>query len=376
MDLTPYKNCLAHTHGVYISNELKPYKPCCWFRTGIEAVDLDDYRTQLSKLDIEHNCSHCIKQERDGATWSHRMLFKDPEEFVLGVCFDNICNLKCVTCSPTHTSQLISEWTKLESFNGKFDKKYYTTIMKQAPSKFDFVKSALTNTKFKKLRLEIFGGEPLINPTVFEFMDWLAEQPYASQTLLGITTNGTVYTDKIKEYTKKFKHVGLQLSIDGTGESFEYLRTNAVWTDTVDVANKYYAMFVPNSNFSFNINYTLSWMNSANFANFYKWVDQNFPNAHLHLTRVETPTWYSVDVLSNDQRKRIATMMLDQIAEKHTNPQFEKLKELYKQSMLFEGNQELNQRLYTKAKDLLSTLDNMRDRNFQQTFANITELIK
>jgi MoaA/NifB/PqqE/SkfB family radical SAM enzyme len=376
MDLTPYKNCLAHTHGVYISNELKPYKPCCWFRTGIDAVDLDDYRAQLSKLDIEHNCAHCIKQEQDGATWSHRMLFKDPEEFVLGVCFDNICNLKCVTCSPTHSSQLISEWSKLESFNGKFDKNYYTTIMRQAPSKFDFVKSTLTNANFKKLRLEIFGGEPLINPTVFEFIDWLVEQPFAGQTILGITTNGTVYTDKIKIYTETFKHVGLQLSIDGTGETFEYLRTNADFAETFSIAKKYYAMYVPDANFSFNINYTLSWMNSASFADFYKWVDENFPKAHLHLTRVESPAWYSVDVLSNTQRKHIADLMLDQISAKHDNPQFEKIKELYKQSMIFDGRTELDQVLYTKATELLSTLDNLRNRNFQQIFANITELIK
>ena len=295
MDLTPYKNCLAHTNGVYISNEIAPYKPCCWFKTGIEAATSAEYKQKLSKLDIEFNCSHCIKQESAGATWSHRQLFNKPREFVLGVCFDNICNLKCVTCSPTHTSKLIQEWEELDKFYGNYDKRYFTRLSKQAPSKFEFIKETLSSATFDELRLEIFGGEPLINPTVFEFIDWLAEQPYAKNTVLSITTNGTTFTDRIEGYINRFRFVSVQLSIDGINDSFEYLRYGADFAATEDVINRYYALLdTYHGSYTLSFNYTLSWMNAMHFEEFYNWAATNYPAIHLHLTKVEGPAEYSV----------------------------------------------------------------------------------
>ena len=53
MDLTPYKNCLALTNSVFVANEEKPYRPCCWFKTYIDATDIHDYRKQLAEIDLE-----------------------------------------------------------------------------------------------------------------------------------------------------------------------------------------------------------------------------------------------------------------------------------------------------------------------------------
>jgi len=375
MDINLYKNCLAHTNGVYIGNEIKPYKPCCWFKTGIAADNQADYQDKLSKLDIEYNCGHCIKQEEEGATWSHRQLFNNPKEFVLGVCFDNICNLKCVTCSPIHSSQLISEWASLDKFYGNYDKKYFTRLTTQAPGKFEFIKSVLTTATFDTLRLEIFGGEPLINPTVFKFVDWLMLQPYAPNTILSITTNGTVYTDKIQFYIDKFKHITIQLSIDGVGDTFDYLRSNAVYAETLKIAQQYYALFVPANKFSLGINYTLSWMNSLHFAEFYNWTNDNFPNIHLHLTKLEGPEYYSVNILSQSQRETIYNNVRKQIDTISDNPQFEKIKDLYRQSMLFDGRDTLDAVKFSLGLESLNSIDSIRQEDHSLVFKSIVDLI-
>ena len=201
MDLTPYKNCLALTNSIFIANEEKPYRPCCWFKTYIDATDAEDYRKQLSQLDLEYNCDYCIKQDQ-GGTYSYRHHFKDPDELIFTVSFDNICNLACITCTPSNSSKLIKEFfADTDLILGK-DKKYYLQIQKQAPKKIDFIKTTLANTKFKKFRFEILGGEPLVNPATYEFLDWLAEQPYAKQTSVSITTNGTAYNENIVKYLK------------------------------------------------------------------------------------------------------------------------------------------------------------------------------
>ena len=75
MDLTKYRDCRAHKQWLFVSNAPNPYRPCCWFRTNIQATDHQDYANQLEKLDIEQNCSYCIKmEENDGGEWSKKKM--------------------------------------------------------------------------------------------------------------------------------------------------------------------------------------------------------------------------------------------------------------------------------------------------------------
>lgn len=374
MDLTPYKECLAHKNSIYISNDDAPYKPCCWFKTGINADSVSEYREQLSTLDIEKNCSHCIKQEASGATWSHRKLFDKPREFVLGVCFDNICNLKCVTCGPIHSSQLINEWDELKLFGNGPDKRYYTRISKQAPDKIKFIQDALSNSDFDVLRLEIFGGEPLINPSIFKFIDWVAEQPYANNTLLSITSNSTTYTEKISEYASKFKFVGLQLSIDGIEDTFEYLRYGTNFEESVKNINKYYSLLDTHSNITIAMNYTLSWMNSLHFADFYNWAIENYPKLHLHLTKLEGPIGYSVNLLSYDDRRSIADLVTSKLTEP-CSEQYEKLIDLYRQSMIFNGADDFDVATYNIGIKSLQDIDRLRGEDHTKVLKPILDFI-
>lgn len=372
MDLSPYKNCLAHSNSVYVSNENKPYKPCCWFKTGIDASSPEEYKKTLESLDIEYNCSHCIKQESAGATWSHRQLFNNPKEFVLGICFDNICNLKCVTCSPTHTSQLIQEWEILGKLNGDHDKRYFTRLSKQAPSKLEFIKQTLEQTDFELLKLEIFGGEPLINPKVFEFIDWVAKQPFANNTTLTITTNATVYTDKIESYINSFRLVAIQLSVDGIDEMFEYLRFGAGFKAASQVIDQYYALLSEYNNFTLGFNFTLSWMNSLHFIDFYNWAASNYPYIHLHLTKLEGPPMYSVEIIPSTLKKEILLAVKNKCISPPTE-QFEKLLHLYSEAMQFSHSNATVEN-FNAAISSLNKLENIRLNNLG-SLSNMVELL-
>ena len=375
MNIQPYKDCLAHKNSIYISNDDEPYKPCCGFKTGIKADSLIDYRNKLSELDIETNCNHCIKQEASGATWSHRKLFENPKEFVLGVCFDNICNLKCVTCGPIHSSQLINEWDELKLYGNGPDKKYYTRISKQAPEKIEFIQDVLKNSEFDILRLEIFGGEPLINPNVFKFIDWVTTQPFAQNTLLSITTNGTTYSEKISEYASKFKYVGLQLSIDGIEDTFEYLRYGTNYQETTKIIQSYYNLLDKHPNLTVGMNYTLSWMNALHFVEFFNWAQTNFPKLHTHLTKLEGPYWYSVNILSLEQRQSIVDINMKSIQEPKSDF-FVKLLDLYKQSMLFTKiNDKFDEKMFIRGIQSLKNIDGIREEDHTKVLTPILEFI-
>ena len=374
MDLTPFKNCLALTNSIFIANEEKPYRPCCWYKTHIDAVDADDYQKQLRELDTETNCDYCIQQEK-GGEYSYRQQFDKPDELILTVSFDNICNLACVTCTPANSTQLIQEMFSDEhGFGGSYDKRYFTQISKQAPKKIDFIKTTLATSKFKTLRFDILGGEPLINPAVFEFIDWLAEQPYAKKTNLSVTTNGTTYSDKIIKYLDKFANVIIQLSIDGINKEFEYLRYKSNFETLETVCDSFYALTEQYDNLLLGSHYTLSWMNCLHFAQFFNWAQSKYPNWRIYVSKLDSPEPYSIEVLSLEMRTKIFNKVMEDL-EGPFNKDYDRCLFLYKEHMLTTATDEFDKDLFYKGLGLLNVLDTRRGNNHTEIVGDLIKFI-
>jgi organic radical activating enzyme len=336
MDLTPYKNCLALTNSIFIANEEKPYRPCCWFREYVDATDINDYRQQISKMDLEKTCDYCIKQDQ-GGEYSYRQHFKYQDEISITASFDNICNLRCITCTPSNSSLIIPDmYADLTNPENVTARKLYATIGKQAPKKISFLKDMLANMDFTNHRLNfsVLGGEPLINPAIFEFLDWLSDQPYAHKTTLSVTTNGTTYNEKLLKYLERFKTVGVQLSIDGIESDFEYIRSGANFKQLEKVCDSFYELTQKYDNFNMGCHYTLSWMNCLKFDEFYNWMSTNYPNiADLYVSKLEQPDHYSIEILSLELRTKIYNEVISKLndnkSEGYKNGLF-----LYKEHML------------------------------------------
>ena len=336
MDLTPYKNCLALTNSIFIANEEKPYRPCCWFREYIDATDINDYKQQLSKMDLEKTCDYCIKQDQ-GGEYSYRQHFKYQDEISITASFDNICNLRCITCTPANSSLIIPDmYADLSNPENVTARKLYATIGKQAPKKISFLKDMLASIDFTNHRLNfsVLGGEPLINPAIFEFLDWLADQPYAHKTTLSVTTNGTTYNEKLLKYLERFKTVGVQLSIDGIENDFEYIRSGANFQQLTKVCDSFYELTQKYDNFNMGCHYTLSWMNCLKFADFYNWMSSRYTDLDdLYVSKLEQPDHYSIEILSLELRTKIYDDVISKLnpttTEGYNNGLF-----LYKEHML------------------------------------------
>lgn len=374
MDLTRFKQCKAHTEGMYISNDLEPYKPCCWFRNGIMANSYSEYQEKLANMSIEENCKYCIDMEANGSTWSPRHLAEDrASRFVIGASLDNLCNLKCITCSPSNSTQIAAELENDYLFLGKFDKKYYNGITKLLPTKVEFVKEILSVKNFTELQFELFGGEPLINPKVYELLDWMTEQNFANVTSLNITTNGTTFDERIINYTEKFQYINIQLSVDGFGPMFEFMRSNANFDILKENIEKFETLRQKYNNFNYSFHYTLSWMNSLHFPEFFNWITSSYPNSHAHITKLVGPPEMSVDILSKDIREKINELVVSKL----TTPTFNynHLYELYQQHMVLGSNDITNVKQYAYALKNLSVKDKKRKTNYEFVLSEILELI-
>lgn len=71
-----------------------------------------------------------------------------------------------------------------------------------------------------QLKIEFFGGEPLLQFNVIkEVTEWVVDQNFDVDFVLSVTTNGTLLTDEIKDWFRRYNHIiQIIMSVDGSEE--------------------------------------------------------------------------------------------------------------------------------------------------------------
>lgn len=156
---------------------------------------------------------------------------------------NNLCNLKCRMCNPTDSTSW-NDWKQVEEFYDKENnyiannvrklnlvKKPYLDKFEDNPNWWDSFEKNLPNFR----RVEFAGGEPLMDPQHYRILDMLA--PYGKDIEIKYATNGTTLGIKggrsVHEYWPKFRSVAVNVSIDGIGSVYEYIRGNGDWNSVV-----------------------------------------------------------------------------------------------------------------------------------------------
>ncbi len=182
------------------------------------------------KIEEENNIdSKRIQYERE---WiKHLEVYEGKGFITASVAFGNTCNLTCITCDPTASSKWHQEYKKL----------YGIDIRPNHFYKEGFVENFLQYTP-DLIHLDVPGGEPLLSgvPQQKELLNHLIENDRAKYVSLHYMTNCTKFPDdEWFALWKNFKRVEIQLSIDGLGNKFEYIRYPAVWTEVEQNFYKY-----------------------------------------------------------------------------------------------------------------------------------------
>jgi len=157
---------------------------------------------------------------------------------------NNLCNLKCRMCHPLDSTSW-NDWNEVEKFYKRDDNIIAKLVddlnLKKKPYLDHFEDNPNWWKSFEKTipyfrRAEFAGGEPLMDPQHYRILDMLA--PYGENIELKYATNLTTLGIKggrnIWDYWPKFKSVAVNISIDGVGESYEYIRGNGKWQTVVD----------------------------------------------------------------------------------------------------------------------------------------------
>jgi sulfatase maturation enzyme AslB (radical SAM superfamily) len=264
----------------------------CW--------DLEDKKIHSPRLSKPFYDLH--KQRFDLAEDSVQPLTTQLELY-----FNNTCDLKCIYCNSDYSTQLETEDLKF----GKI-KKHKTdhTLLHDT-----FWKWLEEDAADKLLQYFILGGEPLIQPEFYNFIDRLLvilkSKPnrFGIKPELIITSNGNTPPSYLEKWFNKIAEIDpyltvqINISIEGTGPKAEYIRTNLDWERFSSNLDKTVAICK-----KFNLRNRLSISHSVlsitSFLDLLKWVksleDKHNTSIELIQTHVNHPYHLSPLMLTQE----------------------------------------------------------------------------
>ena len=241
--VNPYINISIHPKGII--------KPCCMSDYVYHTDNQSEYLNQESVLnfwnsksrqklisDLEQGiqvpeCNRCWKEElagkeskriRDNATYEYESL---EYPLVMDLSLGNTCNLKCRICKPIHSSQwMIEEASIMDANNPKTYLRHpQWKISKESFTEGNFlfwndIKNLLPNVK----KLDFAGGEPFYVTKHWDIVTHCVETDISKNQHIHYNTNGTLYPEKYMSLLENFNIVDIQISSDGIGRKFEYMR--------------------------------------------------------------------------------------------------------------------------------------------------------
>jgi len=141
----------------------------------------------------------------------------------LQIMLSNVCNSGCIMCSPESSSKLNRDYEKLHKINDRLFKSPNNNVSWTQDSNLleTFINElcSIKNLKY----IHFLGGETFYDPAFYSICDSLIERGI-TDIIIGTTTNGTIYNDKIKKYIASFKEFHLGLSIESITELNDYIR--------------------------------------------------------------------------------------------------------------------------------------------------------
>ena len=206
----------------------------------VQSENLQKIKQQMLDNQWPEGCIRCKTEEESGIK-SKRLLdyerwqeaydnYTEDQGFITAsIAFGNTCNLKCITCNPGPSSRWRKEYRDLYGID-----KPPVEVINNMTS--EDIYRALPNA----IHMDIPGGEPFLSEVdkQLELLNRYVDSGQSKHMTLHYTTNTQVYPDsKWWSLWENFKEIDIQLSIDGVGNRYEYIRypaKNTVLLENVD----------------------------------------------------------------------------------------------------------------------------------------------
>ena len=265
--MVPNKNtfCVAPYQHVTV-NSVGFLKVCCTSKEKPEFKynDIEKWLKSDTLLELRHNlsngienpiCETCWTKEKTGkisqrqvynkhigkiieSSWDKNFIkneiLKDSMKEIrtenlrsFDLQLGNLCNLKCIMCSPKYSSQLLVEARMNPSLENYYKDKITGDYNYAEKTQF---KHWCNKYLTKPTHIKFTGGEPFMNPYLLETIKAIPNEQ-KNKCILHFTTNLTKINEKILELFALFKEVWISVSVEGIGDMLEYARFGHKWQD-------------------------------------------------------------------------------------------------------------------------------------------------
>ena len=277
-----------------LANNQKP-KECgrCFY---YEEKGLASLRTESIQLDWWKPYADHINEHTDQKTGRYN---RDPVYFDLKL--GNKCNLACRMCSPSDSSLIEKEIRKdptLFNYNPiykqdiDFINQHYTD-----DRKIDMVFDAISNVE-NIVELKFTGGEPFLNKRIPKFIDQCIDRNIADKIKIHFTSNLTTLPENILEKLTKFKWSNINVSMEGIGATYEYIRYPASWVKFSKNFQK-----LQQSGVNHSVTYTAT---NLSVLDMHHWLDWTLENkVKWSANPVIDPSYYHVRILPWELKQEV-----------------------------------------------------------------------
>ena len=296
---------------------------------GCEICWTDEKNKVTSKRERQSDPNTLKKSGKE--LWEEYPVFPIEYQMILS----NVCNLKCRSCGPSHSSKWQAE------LMDRYGKSGFDMPHKQAGDAEGKLWTARQDWYKTINRLEIVGGEPFYTKQWTQVFNELIDAGFARNILLAMSTNCTIFNEELlNKCVQNFRMLGLGLSVDGIGPVYEYMRHPGNWDDVYKNMCRFHSLLnkFPQRHVEINVNYTISWLNAFDLTTMHSLVRTNFPKFKIwhnivhgpeHLALWAIPTklkdaivieweksnWKDVELTPDDLRGIMAFMYSKDISE-------------------------------------------------------------
>ena len=265
---------------------------------------------------IQHlNCSACWNEEAAGRTSRRQVAneqFKDlvvnPDKpQLVDLKPGNTCNLACRTCWPEVSSKWYKDYWEVEAKQWEPDYKKYLSSWGRIRSSYSDdntqLWSDLQSWFSDVVYYDIYGAEPMLLDKVFHILQQSVSSGRCAEQSLHINTNGTIWNQEYIDILRQFKSVTIDLSIDGLGPHFDYIRYGETWNVVEANIQRYQQLVKDNPNIKMHICITVCSLNVLYAAELQKYFrDQGIG---MFFNMLHHPHYLNVRALPDDVKKNI-----------------------------------------------------------------------
>ena len=223
-----------------INGEPVPMCSGCYYQESVGKTSnrqhsINEWNGKLGKAQFAKTVNDVVEND-----------FESPSAPVyLDLRLGNLCNLKCRMCNPWNSSQIANEHFELYENDEQYKELWQRLTGKKSiylKNETDWYESNFLWEEIESFipnlrKVYLTGGEPTLIEGNFKFMQSIIDKGYADQIVLFFNLNCTNINNRFLNLIKQFKKIDINASIDGVGETNDYIRYPSKWSQIEKTIN-------------------------------------------------------------------------------------------------------------------------------------------